>query len=110
MVNWDAAPEANVYRVGWIVFEDYEAAINDGRNWLEAFVFVDVDNRGQSSHTVIRLQPGVRYYFIVGSAAMRFGSAEWPSALVAACGRAYASYRTTGAGRTVVSRSSNRHH
>ena len=80
MVNWDAAPEANVYRVGWIVFEDYEAAINDGRNWLEAFVFVDVDNRGQSSHTVIRLQPGVRYYFIVGSAAMRFGSAEWPSA------------------------------
>ena len=80
MVNWDAVPEADVYRVGWIVFADYEAAIADGRNWLEAFVFVDVDNRGQSSHTVTRLQPGVQYYFIVGAASMRFGSAEWPPA------------------------------
>ena len=79
VVNWNAVPQASVYRVGWIVLADYNAAISAGHNWLEAFVFVDVDNRGQSQHTVARLQPGVEYYFIVGSAATRFGDANWPA-------------------------------
>ena len=48
-----------------------------GRDWLEAFAFVDVANRGQVSHSVIRLTPGILYYFIVASNNSRFGAPQW---------------------------------
>lgn len=57
--------------------DDYRAVTAAGRDWLEAFAFVDVANQGQTSHTISRLTPGIRYAFIVGSISQRFGTATW---------------------------------
>ena len=78
-VSWDAlsASQSAFYRVGWVAEDDYRAVTAAGRNWLEAFAFVDVENSGQTSHTVSRLTPCARYAFIVGSISQRFGTATW---------------------------------
>ena len=76
-VSWDAVPDAQYYRVGWVAYEDYETVTAAGRDWLEAFAFVDVANRGQVSHSVTRLTPGILYYFIVASNNSRFGAPQW---------------------------------
>ena len=62
-----------------VAYDDYRAALDSGRDWLEAFVFVDVQNRDRSEHLVARLRPGVRYAFIVGSNVSRYGAPNWSS-------------------------------
>ena len=74
-VSWDAVDGASFYRIGWVSADDLAAVRAEGRHWLDAFVFSDVDNRGQTSYTVLRLAPGVRHAFIVGSINSRFGTA-----------------------------------
>ena len=76
-LTWNAVPDANYYRVGWVDYADYLEVTGAGLEWLEAFVFVDVSNRGQTSYTVPRLEPGAYHAFIVGSAESRFGTAQW---------------------------------
>ncbi len=76
-LTWNGVPEAAFYRVGWVAIPDYESAIADGRNWLEAFHFFDAENAGQTQWTLTRLSPGVQYFFIIGSADERFGGAQW---------------------------------
>ena len=76
-LTWDAVANANFYRIGWVDFDDAQAANDEGRDWLDAFVFVDVTNLRQTSYTVIRLEQGVPFAFIVGSVDTRFGAAEW---------------------------------
>ena len=76
-VSWSAVSQASFYRVGWVAEDDYRAVTAAGRDWLEAFAFVDVENQGQTSHTVSRLTPGIRYAFVVGSISQRFGTAAW---------------------------------
>lgn len=66
-VSWQPNASATRYRIGWVAFPDYEEAVDNDLPWLEAFVFVDVANRGQTSHTVSRLTPDTQYFFIVGS-------------------------------------------
>lgn len=77
VVSWDAVADAKYYRIGWIAYPDYEAVSAAGRDWMEAFAFVDVANNGQSSHTLNRLVHGVRYAFIVASNSARYGVPEW---------------------------------
>ena len=76
-VSWSAVSQASFYRVGWVAEDDYRAVTAAGRDWLEAFAFVDVANQGQTSHTISRLTPCTRYAFIVGSISQRFGTATW---------------------------------
>ena len=79
IVRWTPIEEAAYYRIGWVAYDDYYAVRDSGRDWLEAFVFVDVQNRDQSEHLVTRLRPGVRYAFILASNASRYGVPSWSS-------------------------------
>ena len=77
VVSWDAVAGAPFYRIGWVAYDDIDAARAAGRNWLDAFAFSDVANLGQTSHTVKNLAPCVRYAFIAASLSRRFGDASW---------------------------------
>ena len=77
VVSWTAVPSATHYRVGWVAYADYNAATAAGTNWLEAFTFVDLANRGQTTHQITRLTPGIDYAFIVGSSAGRYAAPTW---------------------------------
>ena len=77
VVSWQAVASATHYSIGWVAYDDYNAAIAAGRDWLEAFTFVDLANRGQTSHQIARLTPGIDYAFIVGSNASRYAAPAW---------------------------------
>ena len=72
IVSWVPVDGADYFRVGWIAAPDYQA---DSDDWREQFVFTNVS--GKTTHTVTRLTPGEYYYFVVGSATERYGSARW---------------------------------
>lgn len=83
-VAWDAPQDdassddtRAYYRVGWVSADDIAAAQNAGQDWLDAFAFVDVANRGQTAYTVKGLTPGAHYAFIVAAVNRRFGAAAW---------------------------------
>ena len=76
-LTWEPVIDADYYRIGWVDYADLQAATDAGLEWLEAFVFVDVSNRGQTSYTVTGLEPGAYHAFIVGTAESRFGVAQW---------------------------------
>ena len=76
-VTWTPVAGAEYYRIGWVAYPDYHEIQLSGGDWLEAFAFVDVANRGQTSHTLRRLSPGVLYAFIVASNASRYGEPQW---------------------------------
>ena len=48
VVSWDAVAGAAFYRIGWAASDDIAAVRADGRNWLDAFDFKDVENKGQN--------------------------------------------------------------
>lgn len=77
VVSWNRLSQPRFFRIGWVAYLDYEAERAAGRPWLEAFTFVDVANRNQTSRTVRYLRPGVRYAFIVASNATRYGEPVW---------------------------------
>ena len=76
-LSWTAVADAQFYRVGWVAYEDYQAASEAGGEWREVFAFVDVANRDQTSHTITRLTPGTDYAFIVASNGSRYGEPRW---------------------------------
>ena len=77
IVSWNAVPGAAFYRIGWVAFPDYQATVSEGRDWLEAFHFLDAANTGQTQWTLSRLSPGVPYYFIVASNDARNGTPQY---------------------------------
>ena len=79
-ITWSAVSGAEYYRIGWIARQDYIAISEAGGDVLEAFAFIDVSNKGQTSHTVTRLTPGVEYVFLVGSNSSRHGTPQWGAA------------------------------
>ena len=79
-ISWDSVPDAAYYRIGWVAYSDVEPIIASGGDWLEHFAFIDIENRGQTQHTITRLTPGVQYAFIVASNDGRYGTPQWPSA------------------------------
>ena len=77
VMAWDAVDGAAFYRIGWVAMDDIPAARAEGREWLDAFVFADVANRGQTTYTITGLVPGRDYAFIVASVSRRFGAGAW---------------------------------
>ena len=77
IVIWNTVADAAYYRIGWVSYTDYLTVTGEGRHWLEAFIFVDMANRGQTSYTVTRLEPGVRHAFLVASNTTQYGEPEW---------------------------------
>ena len=75
MVSWEAVAAATFYRIGWVAFDDIAAVRADGREWLDAFDFKDVANRGQTTQLLKGLTPDTSYAFIAASGDRRFGSA-----------------------------------
>ncbi len=79
IISWEAVPEATYYRIGYVnMVTDYPVA-NARGDWQEAFIYVDILNRGQSSYTIPRLEPGVRHAFSVLTNNSRHGEPTWPS-------------------------------
>ena len=79
-ISWDEVPDAAYYRIGWVAYSDVQPIIAAGGDWLERFAFIDIQNRGQTRHTITRLTPGVQYAFIVASNDGRYGTPRWPEA------------------------------
>ena len=78
--------DATYYRIGWTTQEGIAKMREQGREWLDAFRFVDVANVGQQNHEISNLAGqyglgnlpvGPRYAFIVGAMDQRFGPARW---------------------------------
>ena len=72
VVTWDAVADAKYYRIGWLSLEEFYAVRDEGRTWEEAFFFVVVENVGQNSHLIRRLEPGVWHYFTVAGMASQY--------------------------------------
>ena len=74
VVSWDAVPQATHYRIGYVNMEvDYFLATNScTKEWIEAFIYVDVNARnilfnsdGRAEYTIRRLSPGAAHAFTV---------------------------------------------
>ena len=74
VISWDLVPQATYYRIGYVnMKEDYLLAkANCTGDWLEAFVYVDVNAQnivinsdGRAEYTLRRLSPGVHHAFTV---------------------------------------------
>ena len=73
IISWDAVPQATHYRIGYVNMEvDYHfAKASCTEEWIEAFVYVDVNarnipvNNGRAEYTVRRLSVGARHAFTV---------------------------------------------
>ena len=79
-LSWPAVSGATYYRIGWMADEDYQRAIRETHGeWEKEFRYSNIINRGQPSHTVTRLTPGIKYWFIVGSHNAFYGAPQWSS-------------------------------
>ena len=70
VITWDRVAEGSYYRVGWAAKADLQSGVGDldfDADWSEGFVFADVTNRGQASHLITGLMPGIEYQFLVAS-------------------------------------------
>ena len=73
IISWDAAPQATHYRIGYVNMEvDYHfAKASCTGEWIEAFVYVDVNaqnisvNDGRAEYTLRRVDTGARHAFTV---------------------------------------------
>ena len=87
IISWDGVPEATHYRIGYVNMEtDYPLAkASNTGNWLEAFVYVDVEAQnftvvgGRAEYTVRRLAQGVRHALTVRTSDSIDGAFTWPS-------------------------------
>ena len=87
IISWDAVPEATHYRIGYVNMEtDHPLAVASRTgNWLEAFVYVDVEAQnftvvgGRTEYTVRRLAQGVSHAFTVRTSDNIDGAFTWPS-------------------------------
>ena len=73
VISWDAVPQATHYRIGYVnMVQDYPLAkASVTGEWIEAFVYVDVNARnftvygGRAEYTLRRLAEGDRHAFTV---------------------------------------------
>ena len=86
-VSWDAVAQVTHYRIGYVNMDtDYPLAVASvAGEWLEAFVYVDVDARnftvsgGRVEYTLRRLEQGVSHAFSVRTGNNIDGAFTWPS-------------------------------
>ena len=69
VVSWWGGGSGAFYRIGWVALGEM-ATLSD---WLDAFSFVEVTNRGQTVHIIKNLTPGAEYAFIVAAIDQRLG-------------------------------------
>ena len=67
VITWSTVEKAAYYRIGWVAQADREVGTDGDAKWREGFIFADVANRGQASHLITGLTPGVEYDFVVAS-------------------------------------------
>ena len=87
IISWDNVPDATHYRIGYVnMVTDYPLAkASNTGNWLEAFVYVDVEAQnfavigGRIQYTIRRLEQGVRHAFTVRTGKSPYGDYTWPS-------------------------------
>ena len=78
VVSWQAVADAAYYRIGWMADEDYQAALLEtNQEWQKEFRYSNVINQGQTSRTVTRLTPGIKYWIIAGSHDAFYGAPQW---------------------------------
>ena len=84
IISWDTVPEATYYRIGYVNMEtDYPLAkASRTGNWLEAFVYVDVEAQNFAAgtvYTIRRLEQGARHAFAVLTNDSAYGEPTWPT-------------------------------
>ena len=88
IVSFDAVPDSTHYRIGYVNMEtDYLLAKASGTGeWIEAFIYADVDARnfavdadGRTQYTLRRLEQGVRHAFTVRTTDGLQRKPTWPS-------------------------------
>jgi len=94
VISWDAAPRATHYRIGYVnMVQDYpRAKASVTGEWIEAFIYVDVNalnvpvsNDGRAQYALRRLAQGDRHAFtvltsdnVVNTAQTLSGTYYWP--------------------------------
>ena len=73
-MTWDAVSGVSSYRVGWLADADYRSYPN---TWRYYFAYSDIN--ANSTWTLRRLTPGLKYHFIVGRSYGTAGEVSWPS-------------------------------
>ena len=88
IISFEALPGATHYRIGYVNMEtDYVLAKASGTGeWIEAFIYADVDARnfavtpeGRTQYTLRRLAQGVRHAFTVRTSDGLQREPTWPS-------------------------------
>ena len=93
VISWDSAPQATYYRIGYVnMVKDYpRAKASATGEWIEAFVYVDVNAQniavsgGRGQYTLRRLVQGDRHAFtvltsnnVVNTVETISGAYSWP--------------------------------
>ena len=93
IISWDSVPQATYYRIGYVnMVKDYpRAKASATGEWIEAFVYVDVNARnipvtgGRGQYALRRLVQGDRHAFtvltsnnVVNTAETISGAYSWP--------------------------------
>ena len=90
VISWQPVAGAAFYRIAWIAAAD--AVAETGSDWHSAITFTDVaaadSDADTQQHTLTRLNPGVRYIFLVGSRRTKASAPSWslPTELYLAMG------------------------
>ena len=71
---------ARYRRIGWITEEAYRNAVDGDGDWRRSVQFMDLANRGQTSHVITGLKLGAEYYVAVASHDDPGGATGWPDA------------------------------
>ena len=89
IISWHPVAGAAFYRIAWIAAADAAALTENDGDWLKAVAYAniaavavidadaDADADAVSQHTLTRLNPGVRYIFLVGSLRSQSGTPSW---------------------------------
>ncbi len=87
IISWNPVAGAAYYRIAWIAAADADAIAESGGDWLAAIAYTNIsavtdtgtDTDSDIRHTLARLNPGVRYTFLVGSLRVKSGTPSWSS-------------------------------
>ena len=80
VISWQPVAGAAFYRIAWIAAADAAVVAETGGVWRESIAFTDVTAAAAADtqqHTLARLNPGVRYTFLVGSLRVKAGTPSW---------------------------------
>ena len=77
VISWESVENASYYAIAWLAHADYTADIAADRDWRNSISYLNIANRGQTSHTVTRLDPTAQYWFALGARSERYSRPQW---------------------------------